>query len=41
MLSSDDHLAQVAGQIRHPLFYDLLELEPGFVPTVADLERHG
>lgn len=41
MVGSHDDLARIANEVRHPLFYDILELEPRFVPTVADLERHG
>ncbi|HEX6142029.1 MAG TPA: isocitrate lyase/PEP mutase family protein [Geminicoccaceae bacterium] len=41
MLTSEQDLARVGREVGHPLFYDLLELDPGFVPTVADLRHHG
>ena len=41
MLGSVSDLEQVGRGVGHPLLYDLLELDPAFVPTVAELERHG
>jgi 2,3-dimethylmalate lyase len=41
MISSREDLARAAREVEHPLFYDILELDPAFVPTVRELEELG
>lgn len=41
MIGSHEALRRVAREVEHPLFYDILETDPRFVPTVADLEELG